>query len=210
MILRFLPNKIESMGCQKIFKNNYREPKDIVVERKFKFEKSVIVVLIVWILFNLIFGILFWTNVIDAGILILLSLTYGVCDMICILFFCPFQTWIMKNKCCNTCLIYNWDFAMMFTPLLFIPHWATITLGVVGLTLAIVWEIVRFKHPERFYEIFNDSLKCINCKEKLCTHKSQILKLVTKARKDAENKIASLKTKYLKENSNNKSNKDKK
>ena len=37
-------------------------------------------------------------------------------------------------------------------------HNGTITLGVVGLTLTIVWEIVRFKHPERFYEISNDSL----------------------------------------------------
>ena len=168
------------------------------------------VVFIVWVAFNLIFGILYWTHVIDAGILILLSLTYGICDMICILFFCPFQTWIMKNKCCNTCLVYNWDFAMMFTPLLFIPHWATITLGAVGLALAITWEVVRYIHPERFYEISNDSLKCINCKEKLCTHKSQILELAAKARKEVEERVAALKTKAFKDNKNKKSDKDEK
>lgn len=206
MVLRFLPNKIESMGCQKIFKSNYVKPNDVEVERKPKFEKSVLVVFVVWVLFNLIFGILYWTHVIDAGILILLSLTYGICDMICILFFCPFQTWFMKNKCCNTCLVYNWDFAMMFTPLLFIPHWATITLGAVGLILAINWEAVRFAHPERFYEISNDSLKCINCKEKLCTHKTQILELAAKARKDVEERVAALKNKALKDHENKKSN----
>ena len=62
-------------------------------------------------------------DIIDEGVLWLVCLFYGVCDMICILFFCPFQSWFLKNKCCCTCRIYNWDYAMMFTPLFFIYLW---------------------------------------------------------------------------------------
>jgi hypothetical protein len=59
-------------------------------------------------------------GILDDGIMILLCSAYSICDIICILFFCPFQTWFMKNKCCSTCRIYNWDYAMMFTPLFFV------------------------------------------------------------------------------------------
>ena len=65
-------------------------------------------------------GTLYFLNVIDLGIVVIISLAFSVCDLICILFFCPFQTWMMHNRCCTTCRIYNWDFAMMFTPLIFI------------------------------------------------------------------------------------------
>ena len=60
-------------------------------------------------------------DVIDKYFLFMVGLAYGVCDIICILFFCPFQTWFMKNRCCTTCRIYNWDFAMLCTPFLLIP-----------------------------------------------------------------------------------------
>ena len=76
---------------------------------------------------------------------------------------------------------------MMFTPLLFIPHWATLTLGGVGIALAITWEITYLCHKERFYEISNDSLKCANCKEKLCFHKTQLSKFVKRLRQELEN-----------------------
>ncbi|MCC8357928.1 MAG: hypothetical protein LJU34_08915, partial [Oscillospiraceae bacterium] len=99
---------------------------------------------------------------------------YSVCDMICILFFCPFQTWFMKNKCCGSCRIYNWDYAMMFTPLMFIKSVYTWTLCAMALALLIRWELTFYRHPERFYEATNQSLKCANCHEKLCQHKKQL------------------------------------
>ena len=187
MLLRFFPNDIESMGCQKIFKKNYIKPINEKEPYDYPKLKGVILTLIIWLALNGIFGTLYWTHIVDEGILILISLLYGICDMICILFFCPFQTWFMKNKCCNTCRIYNWDFGMMFTPLLFIPHWATLTLGAVGIALALTWEITYLCHKERFYEISNDSLKCANCKEKLCFHKTQLSKFVKHLRQELEN-----------------------
>ena len=120
MILRFFPSKTESMGCQKQFKKNYR-PTGETIPIRMPWRRT-LVVASVWILLNAVIGALYLLKVYDSGVLVLISLLYSVCDMICILFFCPFQTWIMKNKCCTTCRIYNWDYAMMFTPLIFINN----------------------------------------------------------------------------------------
>ena len=110
----------------------------------------------------------------DKGILILIAIAYSVCDIICILFFCPFQTWFMKNRCCATCRIYNWDFAMMFTPFIFIPNWYTYSLLGCALILLLRWEITYKLHPERFSVSTNGCLDCSKCKEKLCQHKKQL------------------------------------
>jgi len=172
MALRFFPSKLESMGCQKQFERNYKptgEDKPDVQSWKRTFA-----VVLAWIALNGIIGALYYTNLFDEGILILISLTYGVCDMICILFFCPFQTWFMKNRCCTVCRIYNWDFAMMFTPLLFIPNGYTWSLLGISLLLLLRWEIAYRLHPERFSDRTNACLSCTECKEKLCHHKTQL------------------------------------
>lgn len=127
-----------------------------------------------WVGLNAVIGGLYFAALLDEMLLIIISLAYSVCDMICILFFCPFQTWFMKNKCCGSCRIYNWDYAMMFTPLVFIQSVYTWTLCAMALTLLIRWELTLYRHPERFYEATNQSLKCANCREKLCQHKKQL------------------------------------
>ena len=119
-------------------------------------------------------GLMYAAKWIDAGILLLISLAYSVCDMICILFFCPFQTWFMKNKCCTSCRIYNWDFIMMVTPLIFIPSVFTWSLVFCALLLLIRWEVTIHRHPERFFEETNGNLSCASCQERLCQHKTQL------------------------------------
>lgn len=180
MIIRFFPSKLESMGCQKQFEQNYilnEDKKELPFKQK---PITTFIVFISWIILNGIIGILYFTNIIDRGILLLISFAYGVCDMICILFFCPFQTWIMKNKCCTTCRIYNWDFAMMFTPLIFIPSLYTYSLVILSLMLLLKWEIYYHKYPERFSEETNCNLHCNNCQEKLCHHKKQLRHFIKK------------------------------
>ena len=172
MLLRFFPSNIESMGCQKQFKKNFiptEQTKPNIPKKRGTF-----ITLTSWLLLNGVIAALYFLNVIDAGILILISLVYSVCDMICILFFCPFQTWFMKNKCCGSCRIYNWDYVMMCTPLVLIPNLFTIGLFSLALSLLIVWEIAVARHPERFSEATNAALRCANCKEKLCHHKRQL------------------------------------
>ena len=95
-------------------------------------------------------------------------------------FFCPFQTWFMKNKCCGSCRIYNWDYAMMVTPLAFIPNIVTVSLFVMALTLLVFWEIAVYRYPERFSPATNGSLRCANCPEKLCHHKRQLRSFLKK------------------------------
>ncbi len=172
MALRFFPSMIESPGCQKQFGRNFiptGETKPILQSWRRTFAVAA-----VWLALNAVFGVLYFTHVIDAGILILVSLAYGVCDMICILFFCPFQAWFMRNRCCTDCRIYNWDFAMMFTPFVFIPSLYTWSLLGMSLLLLLYWEITLKVHPERFSETTNAGIACKNCTEKLCTHKKHL------------------------------------
>ena len=175
MILRFFPSRLESPGAQKQFAGNYIKSGSTHIE--IQDNNATILVALVWIVFNGFFGALHMAGILDDGIMILLCSAYSVCDMICILFFCPFQTWFLKNKCCSTCRIYNWDFAMMFTPLFFVKRSYSWSLLALSMALLARWEITFFLHPERFSEKTNDYLRCKNCTEKLCTHKKQLISL---------------------------------
>ena len=172
MVQRFFPSRLESPGCQKQFKRNYIKSGEVHV--RIEDNNATMLVALVWICFNAVFGVLYMQGVLDDGILILLCCAYSVCDMVCILFFCPFQSWFLRNKCCSTCRIYNWDYAMMFTPLFFIRGLYSWSLLALSLALMARWEITFYKHPERFSSVTNEYLRCEHCTEKLCTHKKQL------------------------------------
>ena len=72
------------------------------------------------------------------------------------------------------CRIYNWDFAMMFTPFVFVLHWYTWSLLAMSLMLLVRWEVTLSEHPERFSDVTNACLSCANCEEHLCHHKKQL------------------------------------
>jgi len=172
IIMRFFPSRWESPGCQKQFARNYI--KSGSTEIGSHDNNSTVLIALIWVVFNGIFGWLHMLGILDDGIMILLCSLYSVCDMICILFFCPFQSWFMKNKCCSVCRIYNWDYAMMFTPLFFVRRGYFWSLLVLSVILLFRWEISFFRYPERFSEKTNEYLRCKNCTEKLCTHKHQL------------------------------------
>lgn len=178
MLFRFIPSRLESPGCQKVFKKRFIPTK--VEKTRLTSWRSTLAVALAWLALNGVIGALYYTHIIDEGILVLISLAYSVCDMICILFFCPFQTWFMKNRCCVTCRIYNWDFAMMFTPLVFINNIFARSLLGVSLVLLLVWELTVRIRPERFSEETNGCLSCANCTEKLCHHKKQLRGFIKK------------------------------
>ena len=185
MCERFFPVKTSSMGSQKQFKRNFRP----TGETKPFLQKwwRTLIVFGSWAALNGTFATLYYLNVagvinwFDAGVMLLISLAYGVCDIICILFFCPFQTWMMRNRCCTACRIYNWDFAMMATPLIFLIYpfdksYSIYAIILVSLSMILLlrWEITYKIHPERYAINTNASLDCVNCKEKLCAHKKQL------------------------------------
>ena len=175
MVMRFFPSRYESPGCQKQFARNYIKSGE--TEISIPDNHATVLIALIWIVFNGVFGALHMMGLLDDGIMILLCSAYSVCDIICILFFCPFQTWFMKNKCCSACRIYNWDYAMMFTPLFFVRKDYSWSLLVLSVALLIRWEITFYLHPERFSEKTNDYLQCRNCTEKLCVHKRQLMSL---------------------------------
>lgn len=189
MVLRCFPSKYESMGCQKQFARNYVAT-GAAIDRKellHSATRPVLLVLASWIALNGLIAGAYFLGYIDWGILPLISIAYSVCDMVCILFFCPFQTWMMKNRCCQTCRIYNWDYAMMFTPLIFVNNvYAHILVGL-SLVLLVRWELSFLLYPERFYEKTNCSLSCSSCKEKLCHHKKQLIDLKLKMKENLRN-----------------------
>ncbi|MBP5491657.1 MAG: hypothetical protein J6Y08_02310 [Clostridiales bacterium] len=188
MLLRFFPSSLESPGCQKQFKRNYIKTgkTNIVIEDN----NGVVLVALLWVGLNAVLGLLHSYNILGDGIMILIASFYSICDLICILFFCPFQTWILHNKCCATCRIYNWDYAMMFTPLFFIKRWYGWVLLGMAFILALRWELTFYRSPERFSEATNGYLGCANCKEKLCVHKKQLISL--------RKKLADIKKKKMK------------
>ena len=175
MVMRFFPSKYESPGCQKQFARNYIKSGNTNIS--IPDNNSTILIALIWIVFNGVFGALNMEGILDDGIMVLLCSAYSICDIVCILFFCPFETWFMKNKCCSTCWIYNWDYAMMFTPLFFVKRSYSWNLLALSVALLIRWEITFCLHPKWFSENTNDYLQCKNCTEKLCVHKKQLASL---------------------------------
>ena len=92
------PGERDSMGSRKLFSKNYL-PTGKEVKRDYL---PVLQSGIVWILWNLPVWLLYWLDVLSHRALFVLSMVYAVCDLICILVFCPFQKIFMRNKCCTT------------------------------------------------------------------------------------------------------------
>ena len=172
MTARFFPSELESPGSQKQFRQNYIKTGQ--TDYRIQDNHGTVLVALIWIVFNGVFGALHMMGVLDDGILLLLCSAYSICDMVCILFYCPFQSIFLRNKCCCTCRIYNWDYAMMFTPLFFVRSWYTWSLLGLSVALLLRWEITFYRFPERFAAETNGYLSCANCTEKLCRHKTQL------------------------------------
>ena len=177
MIFRLFPTRHEAMGSQKIFKVNYiPRLKEEIKPQKQHWARTFFV-FASWSALNLVIGFIYLFGngkIISDDVMVLICLFYSVCDLICIMFFCPFQAWMMKNKCCNTCRIYNWDYLMMFTPFIFMvlrsgPILHYVMLGC-ALILFVAWEMSYRLFPKRFTENTNDRLSCKNCNEWLCRH----------------------------------------
>ena len=133
-------------------------------------------VMLVWLTGNGVVGILHATDALDNADLLMLSVFYFLCDYICILFYCPFQSHIMKNKCCVNCRIYDWGHFMMFTPMMFIHNFYALSLFFMAGVVLIHWELIYAKHPERFYYGTNRKLQCTNCQDRTCRIKKHITK----------------------------------
>lgn len=176
MVLQMFPqNKRITMGSKKGFASHYKKVEDFSELEMYRYVQrnnlAAIKVLLLWLSFNAVFGVLYVMDIIETKELILLSVFYYVCDLICVVIWCPFQSFLIKNRCCVNCRIFNWGYFMMFTPMLFIRNFFTWSLFFTSILLMLRWEITLIKHPEQFWEGSNDILKCENCKDKICKFK---------------------------------------
>jgi hypothetical protein len=172
MLLHILPVHLLSMARRRARKEVYREHAGFdrlrLLEQTQGQNLGAWRVMLVWLCFNALFGLAYLFGLLGEGELLLLTMFYFVCDYICILFFCPFQTFLMKNKCCINCRIYDWGHFMMFTPMLFIRNFYSWSLFFMSLLVLINWELGYARHPERYWEGSNEVLQCRNCKERTC------------------------------------------
>jgi len=178
MIIHLFPHKQLSMALLKRKEENYVEVRDYSKLELLQYVQDQNVkawkVMLVWLSFNAVWGMLYLFEVISVVDLWMLTVFYFLCDYICILFFCPFQTVIMKNKCCVNCRIYDWGHFMMFTPMLFIKNFFSWSLFFTALIVLIRWEIVYTQNPHMFWSGSNQTLQCKHCKDKTCQIKTLI------------------------------------
>jgi len=181
MILQIVPikNKLP-LGSQKLFANRFKPIRDKINKESLKkyiksTTKSAYKVFILWLMVVILIGTLYLIDIIDYKLVLLISIAFYVCDLICVLIWCPFRL-IMRNKCCTTCRIFNWDHLMMFSPLIFCGGFFAISLVIMAILAWLVWELCVLIYPERFSEMTNDALKCSNCTDKLCTQYCQKLR----------------------------------
>lgn len=181
MILQIIPirNKVP-LGLQKLFANRFRPIKDKINYEALRSyvistTKSAYKVFILWCGLLIVIGILYYTGIIGKIGLFMITVVFYVCDLICVLIWCPFRL-IMRNRCCTTCRIFNWDHLMMFSPMIFMGGFYALSLVVLAFLAWLVWELCVMMYPERFWDKSNTALKCSECTDKLCTQYCQKLR----------------------------------
>lgn len=181
MLCQLFPIKKEiSLGSMKIFRERFRPIREKISRDALKayistVSKAAYRVMLLWILLLTVLGVLYYTDVINGITLLTVSVLFYVCDLICVLFWCPFRL-LIKTRCCTTCRIFNWDHFMMLSPLMFINSFFARSLFLLSVVIFIAWELCVLLHPERFWERTNVALTCAECTDKLCTQYCQKLR----------------------------------
>lgn len=175
MLVQLNPKSKLTTGCLKQYPTRYApaEQYDPGQLRQVVHNQNLgaLKVAVVWLAVNLIFGALYHLKLLRSQTLLLLCALYYLCDLICVLFFCPFQFFLMHNRCCVNCRIFAWGSWMMAAPLMCVPHWYSWSLVGAGLLVLAVWETRYRRYPQRFWFGSNKNLQCANCTEQLCRYK---------------------------------------
>ena len=161
-----------ALGSQKHFrfrfqpvaeKINYPALRDHIISTT----KAAYKVFLIWIAVVALVSFLRYFNVLDDAALFLITIAFYVCDLICVVVWCPFRL-ILRTRCCTTCRIFNWDHLMMFSPMLLISGFYPRSLLIMAMVVWLIWELFIMMYPERFWEQTNEALRCANCTDRLC------------------------------------------
>ena len=163
------------MGSRKHFDCSYRTASHAenaslnMIEARKRLHKGALPIALAWIAFNsAVFIALSLPGLLTPPTMMIVVLAYAVSDLVCILFFCPFQSFFMRNRCCVVCRIYNWDYLMMCTPLIIFPSVYSVTLLLFSIAVVVQWEVALHKKTRLFMENTNENLRCTHCEDKMC------------------------------------------
>lgn len=173
MLFHLLPKSCISMSGRKSRAAEYLPPKTPYDEsellRFFRLMNlKALRVLLLWLSVNACFALLYAVGLLTDAEMVLLTFFYYFCDLFCMMLFCPFQRFLMKNRCCVNCRIFDWGHFMMFTPMLFVKSFFGWSLFFTSCVLLFRWEFAWVLHPERFWHRSNAALRCENCRDRLC------------------------------------------
>ncbi len=180
-LLQIVPvkNKLP-LGSMKLFASRFR-PGDNGINHEslrayiINTTKAAYKVFLIWCVGLAVIGGLYYGGILNRAGLFLISALFYVCDLICVLIWCPFRL-LMRTRCCTTCRIFNWDHLMMFSPMIFMGGFYAVSLIVLAFLAWLIWEVCIMMYPERFWEKTNTALKCAQCTDKLCTQYCQKLR----------------------------------
>ena len=174
MIPQIVPMKNNvPLGSQKLWAHRFQATKSIINYESLRAyiissTKVAYIVFTIWCALIAVIGILYYAGILNKIGLFMISVFFYVCDLICVLVWCPFRL-TMKNRCCTTCRIFNWDHLMMFSPLIFAGGFYAVSLVILASLAWLIWELCVMMYPERFWDRSNGALKCSSCTDKLCT-----------------------------------------
>jgi len=181
MIAQIFPiQKHISIGSLKVFRQQFRPIREKINRKALRAyivstTRAAFWVMLLWCLLIAAIGAMHFSGWLNETALFFITVIFYICDLICVLIWCPFRL-MMKNRCCTTCRIFNWDHLMMFSPMLFVPSVYCLSLFGLSLLVFLVWECCIALFPERFWEHSNAALQCANCTDKLCTQYCQKLR----------------------------------
>ena len=168
------------LGSMKLFRSRFRPIRDRINYEALRSyiittTKAAYKVFLIWCAGLAVIGLLYYGGLLGPAELFLISVCFYVCDLICVLIWCPFRL-LMRTRCCTTCRIFNWDHLMMFTPMIFMGGFYAVSLLSLAFLAWLVWELCIMMYPERFWDKSNAALKCSECTDKLCTQYCQKLR----------------------------------
>lgn len=180
MLFQLFPAKNIALGSHKVFKQRFRPVlerinKDAPKKYITTTTQSAYKVMLIWIALIAALGLLKFLGILEDAHLFLVSVLFYVCDLICVLVWCPFRL-MMGNRCCTTCRIFNWDHFMMFAPMVYVKGFFSLSLVALAVVILVIWELCVLLYPERFWEKSNAALQCSECTDKLCIQYCQKLR----------------------------------
>ena len=165
------------LGSMKLFANRFKPIRDrinhealreyIITTTKYAYQ-----IFAIWVVGILVIYGLYRFGIVGKIFVFMISVVFNVCDLICVLIWCPFRL-MMHNRCCTTCRIFNWDHLMMFSHLIIIGGFYSLSLVCAAFIAWLAWEVCIMMYPERFWDKSNAALKCSACTDKLCTQYCQ-------------------------------------